>query len=395
MIRSLIALLVLGLAVPAHAQHWSRSWAAAPVETHRDPDRPAPDLTDRTIRQVVRLSSGGKAIRIRLSNELSALPLRIGRVEVAMADRDGRIVAGTSRTVRFDGEGDVVVPMHAPMISEPIAMPASPLSRIAISIHLPAGATAPTLHPHAAATAWIAPGDQTQATALSNATPFFNRMIVAGVDVESARPQRTIATFGDSITDGVDATRDADTRWPDILAERLQRGGMRGVGVANVGISGNRMLTDGAGPNALARFDRDVLSVPGISHVIVLEGVNDIGAAARERAANKPTADDIIDSYRQMIVRARDRGVKVIFATILPYQGAGYWSQDGEGVRTAVNQWIRSNKEAAGFVDLDRAIRDPAAPTRMAKAYDQGDALHPNDAGFKAMAEAVDLRLLR
>lgn len=312
-----------------------------------------------------------------------------------MADRDGRIVAGTSRTVRFDGEASAIVPMHAPLVSEAIAMPVTALSRMAISIHLPEGAAAPTMHPHAAATGWIAPGDQAQAHVLSKTTPFYNRLIVAGVDVESARPQRTIVTFGDSITDGVDAKRDADTRWPDFLAERLQRGGMRDVGVANAGISGNRMLTDGAGLNALARLDRDVLSVPGVSHVIVLEGVNDIGAAWREKAARRPTADDIIDSYRQMIVRARDRGVKVIFATILPYKGAGYWSDYGEGVRAEVNQWIRTNREAAGFVDFDRAIRDTADPLRMAKPYDQGDALHPNDAGFKAMADAVDLRLLR
>lgn len=389
--RSLIALCLLTLALPADAQHWSRSWAAAPV----DPARDLPDLEDRTIRQVVRLSSGGKAIRLRLSNERSATPLVIGRVVVAMADRDGRIVPGTSRTVRFDGETAVSVPMNAPLVSEAIAMPVTALSRVAISIHLPEGAAAPTVHPHAAATGWIAPGDQAQANALSDAEPFYNRLIVAGIDVESVRPQRTIVAFGDSITDGVDAKRDADTRWPDFLAERLQRGGMRGVGVANAGISGNRMLTDGAGPNALARFDRDVLSVPGVSHVIVLEGVNDIGAAWREKAANKPTADDIVDSYRQMIARGRDRGVKVIFATILPYKGAGYWSDYGEGVRAEVNQWIRTNREAAGFVDFDRAIRDATDPLRMAKPYDQGDALHPNDAGFKAMAEAVDLNLLR
>lgn len=395
MLRSLIALLFLSLALPAQAQHWSRSWAAAPVEAPADPDRPPPDLTDRTLRQVVRLSSGGTAIRLRLSNELSPLPLVIGRVEVAMADSDGRIVPGTSRTVRFDGETRVVIPMRAPMLSERIGMPVAPLSRIAISIHLPQGAPSPTIHPHGAATGWMARGDQTTASALTDPTPFYHRLIVAGLDVESARPQRTVATFGDSITDGVDATRDADTRWPDFLAQRLQRGGMRNVGVANVGISGNRMLTDGAGPNALARFDRDVLSVPGISHVIVLEGVNDIGAASRDKAADRPGADDIIDAYRQMIARARDRGVKLIFATILPYKGAGYWSDYGEGVRAQVNQWIRTNREAAGFVDLDRAIRDPADPQRMAKAYDQGDALHPNDAGFRAMADAIDLKLLR
>ncbi|VXC61968.1 SGNH/GDSL hydrolase family protein [Sphingomonas sp. AX6] len=395
MIRSLIALALLSVATPSVAQSWSRSWAVAPQSAPTDANRRIPDLTDRTVRQVVRLSSGGTRLRVRLSNEMSDRVLRIGSVEVALADADGRIVAGTSRQVRFDGETSAVVPMHAPLVSDPIALSVEPLARIAITIHLPSGAPSPTVHSHAAATAWIAPGNQTDAITMRNATRFGQRLMIAGVDVEARARQRTIVAFGDSITDGARATNDADTRWPDALANRLQAARMTGVGVANLGIGGNRVLLDGSGLNALARFDRDVLSVPGVSHVIILEGVNDIGSAWRDKVAERPTADDIIDGYRQIIARANDRSVKVVFGTILPYKGASYWSEWGEGVRAEVNQWIRTNREADGFVDFDAATRDPADPQRMAKAYDGGDALHPNDAGFKAMADAVALKLLR
>jgi lysophospholipase L1-like esterase len=314
---------------------------------------------------------------------------------VALAAPDGGIVPGSDRTVTFGGEPTTVAPEHAPVVSDPVALVVPPLAKLAISIHLPAGAKAPTVHSHAAATAWIAPGDQTAAIRLAQPQRFGQRLIIAGVDVETARPAGVIVAIGDSITDGARATNDADTRWPDQLAARLQRAGMRNTGVANLGIGGNRVLKDGSGLNALARFDRDVLSVPGLRHVIVLEGVNDIGTAHRDKAPDPPSADDIIDGYRQMIARAHDRGAKIHFGTIVPYKGAAYWSEAGEAVRIAVNAWIRTNKEADGFVDFDRAIRDPADPAKMGEPYDGGDNLHPNDAGFKAMADAVDLKLFR
>jgi lysophospholipase L1-like esterase len=397
--RLLCLLAATMMTAPVSAQHWSRSWAIAPQALQpAQPGRPSsfPDLRDKTIRQVVRLSSGGKQLRIRLSNEMSSASLRVGAVTVALADADGKIVEGSSRVVTFDGDGALTVPPGAPIVSDPVPMPVKPLTRITVSIHLPEGAAAPTLHGYGGATGWIAGGDQTSAVALASPVTTTQRIILAGVDVEMARPTRTIVALGDSITDGVRATNDSDRRWPDLLAERLQAGKMGGVGVANLGISGNRLLSDsgGGGINVLARFDRDVLTVPGVSHVILLEGVNDLGTAAREGSA-MPSADDIIDSYRQMITRAHDRGVKVILATILPYKGAGYWSEAGEAVRQQVNAWIRDNDVADGAVDFERAIADPADPLRMAKLYDIGDALHPNDAGFRVMADAIPLKLLR
>ena len=393
--RSLIsATLLLALAsAPAQAQSWSRSWMAAPLVSRTAPEK-RPDLSDRTLRQVVRISTGGDRIRLRLSNEMSTRPLLLGAVHVALAGANGETLPGTDRVVTFNQAQGATVPARAPLLSDPIAMPVKPLARIAISIHLPQGAPDATVHSYSAATGWTAPGDQTAATSLTDATTLGPRVIITGVEVENRNPARTIVTLGDSITDGVRATPDSDRRWPDLLAERLQRGGMTLTGVANAGISANRLLSEGDGYNALARFDSDVLAVPGVSHVVILEGVNDLGAAARDQQPMLPPAA-IIGAYRQMIARAHDRGVKVILATILPYKGAGYWNAAGEASRVAINDWIRTNREADGYVDLAQAIADPADPARMARAYDVGDALHPNDAGFRVMADAIDLSLFR
>ena len=393
--RSLIsATLLLALAsAPAQAQSWSRSWMAAPLVSRTAPEK-CPDLSDRTLRQVVRISTGGNRIRLRLSNEMSTRPLLLGAVHVALAGANGETLPGTDRVVTFNQAQGATIPARAPLLSDPIAMPVKPLARLAISIHLPQGAPDATVHSYSAATGWTAPGDQTAATSLTDATTLGPRVIITGVEVENRNPARTIVTLGDSITDGVRATPDSDRRWPDLLAERLQRGGMTLTGVANAGISANRLLSEGDGYNALARFDSDVLAVPGVSHVVILEGVNDLGAAARDQQPMLPPAA-IIGAYRQMIARAHDRGVKVILATILPYKGAGYWSAAGEASRVAINDWIRTNREADGYVDLAQAIADPADPARMARAYDVGDALHPNDAGFRVMADAIDLSLFR
>jgi lysophospholipase L1-like esterase len=388
-----VVMLLALAAAPVQAEGWSRSWMAAPLVSRAPVDK-RPDLKDRTLRQVVRISSGGTRIRLRLSNEMSTQPLLLGAVHVALAGEDGAILPGSDHVVTFNGAQGAMVPARAPMLSDPIAMVVKPLTRLTISIHLPQGAPDATVHSYSAATGWTAPGDQTGATSLNAPTIIGPRIILSGVEVDNRKAGTTIVTLGDSITDGVRATPDSNRRWPDLLAERLQKAGRRSVGVANAGISANRLLSEGDGNNALARFDSDVLAVPGVTHVVILEGVNDIGSAfAQQRPI--PTRDDLIGAYRQMIARAHGRGVKVILATILPYKGAGYWSEQGETVRIAVNDWIRSTKEADGHVDLAKAVADPADPARMAKSYDVGDALHPNDAGFRVMADAVDLGLLR
>jgi lysophospholipase L1-like esterase len=395
------------LPLAAHAapgQSWARSWEAAPLEVPAPaPPRaqgapaepvPAPIASDATFRMVARLSAGGTAIRLRLSNELSTETLRLGAVHVALASDDGTVIPGSDQAVSFGGNTAPVIPAGAPLVSDPVALKAAPLAHVVVSIYVPGATSHLTGHPLGVATTRVAPGDQTGAADLGAGIATTMRYMLTGIDVSGSPATATIVTFGDSITDGAASTNDADHRWPDILAERLRAAGKTGFAVANAGISGNRLLATGAGPAALARFDRDVLSVPGVRYVVVLEGVNDIGAATRNKAI-LPLPRDIIGAYSQLIARAHDRGVKVIGATILPYKGAGYYSEEGDAVRQAVNDWIREPGHFDGVVDFDHAVADKADPQTMASAYDSGDKLHPGDAGYKAMAEAVDLALFR
>lgn len=373
-------------AFPAHAAHWSRSWAAAPQTPLAE--KPIPDLKNAIVKQTVRLSSGGSRLRLRVSNEMSQSPLRIDNVSVVAIDRNGRALSGAAVPIEFGGRPTVMIPRGAPLLSDPVSLSLPPLSRLSISIHFPEGTPSPSVHVDAAATTVIMSAERG-----AKSTPLEQRILLTAVDVDSGDAARTIVTFGDSITDAGLATTDADTRWPDVLAERLQKAGMTSIGVANVGIAGTRVLSNGF--NALERFDRDALSAPAVSHIIVLEGINDIRGAWRDNRPDSLSANDLIDGYRQLIIRAHDRGVKIIFGTVLPCKGTSYWSEWGEQVRLAVNAWIRDNHESDGFVDFDRAVRDPADPASLIKAYDSGDKLHPNDAGLKKMAESVDLALLR
>ncbi|WP_375289892.1 SGNH/GDSL hydrolase family protein [Qipengyuania sp.] len=397
--RVMLSLLAAILTIsPASAKNetFVRSWAVAMHEPVSDPRAALPDVTDHTIRQIVRVSSGGERMRIVLSNLENAAPLDIGHVEIALAAPDGSIVPGSSRTVTFSGgERRAVVPAHSPFISDTIDFPIQPLGKVAVSIYLPSGGTDLATHRQAVATGWLAPGDQSERTRLDEAKPFTMRVVLTALKVAAERKAHTVVAFGDSITDGFRATLDADNRWPDDLAERLIAKGVRSTAVANAGIGGNRLLTDGYGPNALSRFDRDVLSVPGVSHVVMLEGINDIGNAWRENRTETMTAARLIGAYRQMIERAHGKGIKVVLGTILPFKGAPYFSDWGEGLRQEVNAWIRTQTMADGIVDFDAAMRDAAEPARLRRDFDSGDFLHPNDTGYAAMAEAVDLKLFR
>lgn len=392
--RLLAATLALATTTsPALAQHWTRSWAASPQAVRSGPEQAALALHDQTLRQVVRLSVGGARLRLRLSNEFSPLDTTIGAVHVALVDARGKRVPGSDRVVRFSGQTGTVLPAAAPMLSDPIDLRVAPLSRLEVSIHFAGDLLRPTIHERPEATIQVAPGDQTGAETLKDAAAYRSRVALAGVEIESAQARRTIVTLGDSITDGARITRDSDRRWPDILAERLQKAGID-IGVSNAGISGNRVLHNGAADNALARFDRDVLGVAGVSHVVVLEGINDIGQAFRTSPPGL-TPEALIGAYRQMVERAHARGVKILFATITPYKGTGSWQPDADALRQAVNQWIRTNAEADGFIDFAKALADPAEPLRLDATFDSGDHLHPSDAGYRAMGEAIDLKMFR
>lgn len=386
------AVLTLCTAVPVKAQHLARSWAVA---VHpQPPGKPVlPDLKDRTLRQVVRISTGGARWHLRLSNEATLAETRVGSVHVSLLDRAGATVPGSDRGVLFGGRGDVTMNAASPLVSDAIDLPLEPLARVEIRIYLPVGAPAATVHGLASATTVVGPGDQTAPGPIREPSPLFARAIIEAIDVESDRPKSVVIAFGDSITDGARSTADANHRWPDVLADRLQRAKID-MGVANAGIGGNRLLLNGFGPNALARFDRDVIAVPGATHVVILEGINDIGSATNDKRAI-PSAEAIIGAYRQMISRARAGGLKVIMGTLLPYKGAMYWSAEGEAVRDQVNSWIREAKEADGVVDFERAICDPTDPDSMRAEFDSGDHLHPNDAGYRTMANTMDLSLLR
>lgn len=394
-LRALFAASILTVGAVASAAPWVRTWEATPVEIPTAwPGHPVVPMADVTFRTTARVSAGGSSLRLRLSNELTDAPLAIGAVHVALAGPDGAPRPGTDRVVTFAGARSPTIPSFAPLTSDPVALAIPPLSKLVVSIHVPGEATRATIHSLGVETTTIAPGDQTAAATLTGGRTTKQRHILSGIDVAGGPATATIVTLGDSITDGAASSDDQDRRWPDILAERLKGAGITRFAVANAGISGNRLLQTNAGPAALARLDRDVLAVPGVRYVVVLEGVNDIGGAKNAHLP-PPRPDEIILAYRQIVARAHDHGVKVFGATILPYKGAGYWSEEGEAVRQEVNRWIRTPGNFDAVIDLDRAVADKADPLTMAAAYDSGDHLHPKDAGYKAMAEAIDLKLFR
>lgn len=392
---SCLAFVAMALAVPASAATWVRTWEAPPVEQpFIHDDHPLAHASNVTLRMVTRVSAGGSSLRLRLSNELTDVPLPIGAVHVALADASGNPRPGTDRVVTFGGLAAPTIPAFAPLASDPVSLNVPSLGSLVVSIHVPGDTSKITLHPLGVQTALIGSGNQVGASSIADSKKSTQRFVLSGVDVSGGPATETIVTLGDSITDGALSTDDANHRWPDILAERLKAAGMTRLAVANAGISGNRLLLTNAGPAALARLDRDVLSVPGIRYLIVLEGINDIGWAKNAGVA-PPKPEEIIAAYRQIIDRAHAHGVKVYGATVLPYKGAGYSSEEGEAVRQAVNAWTRAPGHFDAVIDFDRATADPKDPLAMAPAYDSGDHLHPKDEGYRAMAEAVDLKLFK
>ena len=402
------ALAALIAAAPASAESWARSWAASPQAPTPSGGRfpGSPTFHDQTVRQIVRLSGGGSKVRIRFTNEYGATPVQVGGAHVALAGDGSAIGPGTDHVLTFGGKPTATIAPGAPLLSDPVDMKAAPLARLAISLYLPGQVDSCTCHGTAMQVGYIASGDATGAAELTDSKPLQQRAMVSGVDVASERPAKTIVAFGDSITDGVGSTPGANHRWPDLLADRLVKRGGPAVDVANQGISGNRVLGDGAGVSALARFDRDVLATPGLAYVIVFEGINDIGVGYAPKdgpsarffppnAGPPPTAEDLIAADRQMIARAHELGVKIYGATIAPYEGAAYASPEGDKVREAVNHWIRTSHAFDGVLDFDKALRDPAHPARIRDGFHAGDHLHGSDAGYHAVANSIDLTLFR
>jgi lysophospholipase L1-like esterase len=408
--------MALGLVFAAGAQaadlNWARSWGASPqgpIAGLGPPFSSTQTFHDVTLRQVVRLSGGGRQVRVRFTNEFGAAPLAIGAAHVAIAGDNGTIQPGSDRVLTFAGKGTATVPTGAPLVSDPVDLTLPPRSKLTISLYLPGQVDTCTCHGTSAATGWTMPGNAVAAPSPpADTKPLPVRALISAVDVGSDAPAKTIVAFGDSITDGVGATTDADKRWPDQFAERLIKRGGPTVYVSNQGISGNRVLNGGMGDAALSRFDRDVLSTPGLAYVIVFEGINDIGLSFAPRSDTGPlagfmkafggppiSAEDIIAGYRQLIARAHQHGVKIYAATITPYGGAGTDSAQGEAARQAVNAWIRTSGAFDGVLDFDAVWRDPANPSRIREGLHAGDHLHGSDAGYKALADSIDLNLFR
>jgi lysophospholipase L1-like esterase len=343
---------------------------------------------------------------VRLTNEYGARPLVIGKASIALTDASGAVQPGTGHALTFAGQPGVTIPTAAPFLSDPVDLPVQALSSISISLYFPEDTGACTCHQTGMQTGYVSDaGDFTSDPAFTPKQKIQMRAFISGVEVES--DGKTVVVLGDSISDGVGSTVDANRRWPDQFAGRLlSRDRRQSWGVVNMGISGNRILADGLGQSALARFDRDVLSVPQVAYVIVFEGINDLGfsygnmsGSAVERFKNlmgpKATTEGLIAGYRQLIERAHERGLKVIGATITPYQGAMYYSAEGETAREAINNWIRTGHAFDGVIDFDAAIRDPVNPTQMKAGFHMGDHLHGSDAGYEAMAKAIDLSLFK
>jgi len=353
------------------------------------------ELADVTFRQIVRVSATSTAVRLRLSNENGAEPLAIGRVHVGLAGPDGTILPGSDHVVTFARNAGVNIPAGAPLLSDAVALPVKALDRLAVSIYAPGRLPVRGVRNLFAYVAGRS-GDSTSAARLDGARLARAPVIVTEVEVAPTRPTNVVVTLGDSITEGAASTINAFRGWPDRLAERLAADPKtRGWAVVNAGISGNRLLHYGSGPNALARFDRDVLSVPGVKTIILLEGINDIGRGFMEKGSVElATAEALEAAYRQIILRAHEHGIRVIGATLTPYQGAGYANAKGEAVRQQVNAWIRTSGAFDGVIDFAPAVADKADPLRFDPRFNDGDHLHPNDAGYQAMADAIDLRLI-
>jgi lysophospholipase L1-like esterase len=383
-------------AVQGNDADWVGTWGASPQPAEEAFFPPPLQFDDQTIRTIARISKGGEQVRVRLTNALGAESLLIGAAHVAVHVGGGVIDPASDRALTFGGSPSIEIPPGAPALSDPVDLDVADLQELAISIYLPAPTVGQTIHQLGVQTTYIStPGDYTGAAVIPTASTTLSRFFVAGIDALADKTTRAVATLGDSITDGFASTPDANNRWPDKLAERLLTGNpSRKVAVVNQGISGNRVLNNIIGPNGVSRFDRDIIATTGVSFATVLLGINDIGFGAF-LPAQDVSAERIIQGYRQLIARAHARCIKIIGGTLTPFEGAGYYSEAGEAKRQAVNDFIRNSGEFDGVIDFDAAIRDPANPTMMLPAYNSGDNLHPSDAGYDAMANAVDLSLFQ
>jgi len=409
-------LLALAAATPsggaraAGAEPWITTWAATPAPRWAE-ELPAPFnvpevLGDQTVRQIARISVGGDQVKVVFSNEFGTRPLTIGAASVALSVGGSAIDPATAKALTFGGKASAVIPPGAPLISDPVDLPVKSLSSVAVSLYLPKRSGVGSVHWDGAQTGYISAKSDT--TMAADFTPdggtTKSRLFLSRILTNSKPDSTAILFFGDSITDGACSTADTNNRWPDHIAERLQKEGHPDVAVVNEAYSGDRVLTNGMGTNALSRFDMSVLSHTRVATVVMMMGINDIGwpgPGAITPSDPEPTAEDVEAGYKQIIDRAHAHGIRFVAVTLTPFVDtfkglptSGYYTPEKEKIRLAVNEWIRNNKTADGLIDFDKVLADPQNPDHVNPIYNCGDNLHPNDAGYQAMAKAVDLNVL-
>jgi lysophospholipase L1-like esterase len=393
-----------------NVNHWVSAWTTSLFLSTPLPGFPAESpITDKTVRVVARPTIGGKQLRVRLSNEFGTAPLTIAAAHIALTDQDSRIQSATDRVLTFGGSPKIIIPAGAPAFSDPVEIAVKPFVEVSISLYVPGTVATASSHLQSLHDSYLAgPGDMTSLQDLPNPETKKPVYFVSGIDIWAPYGASTTVAFGDSITEGAGRKSGQYIDYPDQLAKRLAAQNGTTIAVVNQGIGGNRILHDVTGPSALSRFDRDVLSLPGTTNMIVLLGINDIGfprvrmpaakgAEAKEGpfASQAVSADEMIVGLQQIIGRARAHGIKVLGATLTPFEGTNVYDESGEAIRQAVNKWIRSTDAFDAIIDFDKAICDPEHPTKVRQEYDSGDHIHPSAAGYKAMADAVDPALLR
>jgi lysophospholipase L1-like esterase len=411
-----IALIAYSSQAAGAQKHWIPTWTASPESAvivlpgfarrpaganssapanNRPLFPPPPPVENQTVRMVVRTSAGGSAVRVQLSNAFGPAPLPVGAVHIALQDKGSSIITSSDHVLTFSGQPSIVIPKGAEVLSDPVDMKVGPLAYLTISVYISGKAEDPTDHLTGLHTTYLSgTGDFTGAASIKPVSTRESWYWISAVDVLAPEKTGVIVAFGDSITDGATSTPNTDSSWPSQLDNRIQKDkALAGKwAVVHAGISGNQLLSDGMGVAALARLDRDVFSLTGVKWIIVLEGINDIGLSSlTQNPADKVTAQQLIDAQKQIIERAHLRGIKVMGATLTPFKGASYYSDYGEQTREAVNKWILTSGAFDATVDFDKVVQDPANPQQILPAFNISDHLHPNDAGYKAMADAINL----
>jgi lysophospholipase L1-like esterase len=391
--------LTTNTASAAQPDHWVGTWATSPYAAVNRADASGTlqfGSADTTLREIVHVSIGGPIVRIVLSNEFGLDPLTIGAAHIALSAGHGEINLASANALTFGGRPSVTIPPGAMVVSDPADLKLPAFADVAVSLFIPAQPIQQiSQHGFADQTSYSIPGNVISAKTLDSPKEIYNWPFLKGIDVKTTANSASIVTFGDSITDGAHSTRDANARWPDVLAHRLQANKKTAdLGILNEGIGGNRILHDTTGPSALARFDRDVLAQAGVKYLVIMESINDIGHATDPgKPYDVVTAEDLIVGLGQLAARAHTHGIKVFGATLTPFVGAKYQSPAGEEMRQAVNKWIRTTSDFDGVIDFDKVTTDPTHPGMFLPLDDSGDHLHPGDAGYKAMGESIDLNL--